>query len=567
MNKMICIFHRVLSSLLLVVLFFSIFVGPASAELPTAQIALIKDINPGSPSSNIWTMMSASGQVFFNADDGVHGNELWVSDGTADGTHMVKDLNPSGGVMLLATDGKRLYFAMNDEDFAADKGYLYVTDGSSAGTILLHTFLHMNNNEDWLLSLVQNGKFYLAWRNNGIELTETSSELWVSSGTPESTKLLLATAPSIYINFLLAGSSQIFFQTVKMESWNSDQKNNALNISIWHTDGTAAGTVPLKSNFCGRWKNAPGVLNDTIYFSAASKCSSDTYFSEAQELWAANGISHTTTKLLTFPYVRGSNALVNDTVRNFALLNGKLIFYFMHIEATYSSCLYNESIWITNGTASGTTKVKEYTYPSGNGDDISILSKPFVAGSLLYYTVLPAAPLTGWSLMRTDGTTANTFQVHISAAPPAQTFPQRPEIRSRLGNTPESILFTSDGPYLTPVLYHTDGSVSGTLAISTLPVDLSWDSQKNYIANTFYIMKSMEDDTGFIFRSDGTEVGTEMITQLGAGYNFRGIGSRVNDTLLLVVDDTNAAGGDHGAELWGLKYDLPNKLFIPLISK
>lgn len=33
------------------------------------------------------------GKVFFQASDGVHGRELWSSDGTAAGTVMVKELN------------------------------------------------------------------------------------------------------------------------------------------------------------------------------------------------------------------------------------------------------------------------------------------------------------------------------------------------------------------------------------------------------------------------------------------------------------------------------------------
>jgi ELWxxDGT repeat protein len=50
------------------------------------------DIRPGSKGSWPRQLTPAGDHVFFTADDGVHGRELWVTDGTKNGTHLVKDI-------------------------------------------------------------------------------------------------------------------------------------------------------------------------------------------------------------------------------------------------------------------------------------------------------------------------------------------------------------------------------------------------------------------------------------------------------------------------------------------
>ena len=82
---------------------------------------MVKDINSGS-SSGLPTYITAVGStLYFKASDGINGEELWKSDGTASGTVMVKDINPSGNSdpYLFTAVGSTLYFRAYD----ATNGY------------------------------------------------------------------------------------------------------------------------------------------------------------------------------------------------------------------------------------------------------------------------------------------------------------------------------------------------------------------------------------------------------------------------------------------------------------
>src|SRR5437660_1690432 len=75
--------------------------------------------------------------IFFTADDLTHGIELWITDGTAAGTVLVKDINPGPGGSFpsnLTNVNGTLFFTAFDPINGTE---LWLSDGTAAGTVLV----------------------------------------------------------------------------------------------------------------------------------------------------------------------------------------------------------------------------------------------------------------------------------------------------------------------------------------------------------------------------------------------------------------------------------------------
>ena len=157
---------------------------------------LLKDINSGTGGSSATNFTAVGDKVYFSANDGTNGSELWVTDGTNGGTIMLKDVfmgesssNPS---MLTNFNVKLLFMAEDLFSSFAQSRYLWISDGTAEGTLTLKS-----SNDDGvicredgdskykLIQIVGDKAFFVA--NDGTY----GNELWVTDGTSANTKMVL----------------------------------------------------------------------------------------------------------------------------------------------------------------------------------------------------------------------------------------------------------------------------------------------------------------------------------------------------------------------------------------
>lgn len=337
---------------------------------------LVKDIRPGSFSSGVANLTNANGMLYFTANDGVNGTELWTSDGTVDGTMLVKDIRvnrrSSSPAHLTDVDGT-LYFTAND---GVNGTELWHSDGTANGTVLVKDINTGNSSSSPANLINVNGTLYFT-ADDGVNGTE----LWHSDGTVDGTVLVKDLYPG-------AGGSFLDNFTEVNDTLYFTAYNPNYGIELWKSDGTAVGTLLVKDIYAGAGSSSPQNLtpvDDTLYFTAFDGLT-------GYQLWKSDGTADGTMLVTTINPGSGISSPQNLTAVNDTL-------YF-----TVNDAANNTELWKSDGTIQGTGRIKEF----GDSESASVANLINIDGTL-YFTADDG--VSGTELWISDGTASGTDPV------------------------------------------------------------------------------------------------------------------------------------------------------------
>ncbi|MDA8701504.1 putative Ig domain-containing protein [Euryarchaeota archaeon] len=223
----------------------------------------VKDIRSGSPNSMPTDFIAMGNAVYFNANDGIHGRELWKSDGTANGTVLVKDLwngnldQTWNGAQQMTVIGNTLYFTSSTATYGNE---LWKSDGTTNGTMLVKDIGNgsVGSNPGYLAP-VDNTLFFTA--DDGTN----GRELWKSDGTASGTVMVKdinnGSGDSSPNHHLKVGNTHFF------------RANDGIHgTELWRSDGTEAGTLMVQDINNGTLGSLPNTqftsIGTTLYFQA-----------------------------------------------------------------------------------------------------------------------------------------------------------------------------------------------------------------------------------------------------------------------------------------------------------
>lgn len=355
---------------------------------------MVKDIAAGESPSNIHSLTNVNGTLFFVASEAENTQELWKSDGTAEGTVMVKQINPSG------------VFGSRPSDLTEMGGKLYFR----------------------------------------AEHPVTAAELWVSDGTEGGTQVVKNIQPesdgdfersSSYPTHLISTGDTLFFRV------GTSEPSGFEGFDLWKTDGTEANTVPVKriEQDADAFSDENIIIEDILYFLVQQDDES------IRELWISDGTETGTEKL--------KDINCNPLILRFEFTEVKDLLYFKIADNADGS----SELWKSDGTSEGTVLMRDD--PNWTG----LFAQPISLTSVnetLFFVGQGDRGESGFEgtqiLWKSDGTEAGT-------QPLSPGF-DRPVVVS--GQVDNTLIFEADAEEFDfkDILWKTDGTEDGTVRVA-----------------------------------------------------------------------------------------------------
>ena len=370
----------------------AVFGTASTAQGPT----LLKDINPtGGSNANYLTCFGDV--VYFNANDGVHGSELWKTDGTESGTVMIKDLNVGTGSGFpkdfMEMNGL-IYFSATD---AVNGVQLWRTDGTESGTQVVLSLGDVDGLTSWMYFVVLGDRIFFRGSD-----AVAGSELWSTDGTAAGTQLFLDINPGTVNSSIedpLVYDGKLYFGA----------GNATSGLEPWVCDGTVGGTHVISDIAPGVFSSDPSDFigaGGLVFFRANTSA-------QGAEMWVTDGTEAGTHLIKDIQ--PGPNGSLPS---NMSEHNGLLYF------RAYTTQSAN-FIWQSDGTLAGTVALPMPTY------DYNLAQHLCSHDGWLYFTGFGDFHEQLW---RTDGTAANTQEILFPGSDVLQPFSNSTKMRSCNGD-------------------------------------------------------------------------------------------------------------------------------------
>lgn len=252
------------------------------------------------------------GEVYFPADNGTDGNELWKTDGTTTGTSQVADLysgSDSSNPAYMVAVQDELYFWTYGSDGSCN---LAKTDGTAAGTEIVKEGIEPYSTET---TTAMDGQLYFVGFTSNVE-GNNQGGVWKSNGTEAGTSLVVTSTNDTSFENYPTTMGEIHNLTVLEDQLlvfadNDTTGEGYTAQKVWTSDGTTVGTTEVASIASAMSEHIAmtTVIDDQVYFAAHDG-------THGNELWRTDGTNAGTVLVAdittgtdgAYPYLLGNTA-------------------------------------------------------------------------------------------------------------------------------------------------------------------------------------------------------------------------------------------------------------------